>query len=145
MYLGGVSVAYEKERTPPEWSVVPKTVNGHDADLNAGTKLPLLGGAKMYICVRPLNHQDSHYITNVTVIHEGKEAVPLGHEVVRRSVSGKDANLNAKSGGSKLYLCVKREPRYTMSTLTISGDASFVDVDQKYAYSFERELRIKAG
>eukprot|EP00056_Hartaetosiga_gracilis_P018161 m.9867 g.9867 ORF g.9867 m.9867 type:complete len:274 (-) comp6439_c0_seq1:121-942(-) len=51
-------------------------------------------------------------ICEVSVMHDKKETVPPGWDVIHRSVSGKEANLNAGSNffmaGSKMFLCYRR-------------------------------------
>ena len=87
--LGDIGIIHSRsESVPSGWTAVFKTVTNHDADLNIGAKVPLFGGSKLYVCVRPATSQDDYVITNIAVYAEGKEAVPMGHEVIRKSVTG---------------------------------------------------------
>eukprot|EP00730_Choanoeca_flexa_P018797 TRINITY_DN9160_c0_g1_i2.p1 TRINITY_DN9160_c0_g1~~TRINITY_DN9160_c0_g1_i2.p1 ORF type:complete len:252 (+),score=37.37 TRINITY_DN9160_c0_g1_i2:143-898(+) len=55
--------------------------------------------------------KDPMVITGVTVIADGRDDIPEGYEALNRSVEGRSANLNQGSGGSKLYLCLRRQLR----------------------------------
>lgn len=109
--LVDITFIFDEEAAPDDYDVITRTVTGSfEADLNSGS-----GGKTVLMCVKKesrkkLRAQHAKPITNLTLIQVTRnESKPLGYDCIDRSATGRnEADLNAGSGGQKIYLCVER-------------------------------------
>eukprot|EP00039_Didymoeca_costata_P012544 m.181000 g.181000 ORF g.181000 m.181000 type:complete len:354 (-) comp15509_c0_seq15:1411-2472(-) len=104
-----VRVQRGNEVEGPNYITLSKSVGGSKADVNNG-----YFGKETYFAYTKADMNtlppDTLVVEDVTIVEDRVGACPPGFEVIRRTNTDHNADLNAGFGGDKLFLAVKRMP-----------------------------------
>ncbi|XP_038076059.1 C-myc promoter-binding protein-like [Patiria miniata] len=92
------------EKPPPGFTVIENTPSGFVADLNHGS----IGSSSIFLCYK--RGFDKLPLTDIGILHEGKERVMPGCEIVSTTPNGNPANVNTRIGvgSQRAYLTYRR-------------------------------------
>ncbi|XP_033633840.1 C-myc promoter-binding protein-like isoform X2 [Asterias rubens] len=92
------------EKPPAGFTVIETTPSGLVADLNHGS----IGSSSIFLCFK--RGFDKLPLTDIGILHEGKERVMAGCEIVSTTPNGNPANVNTRIGvgSQRAYLTYRR-------------------------------------